>query len=119
MGPRQEIPREVLEIFRMEVLADLAWGPIDAEAAAFLKVTKVQFNNLAPSIPRCKKAGLGFRYLRSEVLAWLRSGSNAAQLEAGREELRPRSHPEANAAPGGVGRDKKEEGGSGKVKRLV
>lgn len=120
MRSRLEPPRESLEeISRVEVLADLAWGPMDAkEAAAFIKTSEANFNRLAPSIPRCKKTGLGFRYLRSDVLAWLRSGSNAAALEAVREELRQRSRPDANAAPVGVGRGKKD-GGSGPVKRLV
>lgn len=122
MVSRREDPREVLaEIYRIEVLADLAWGPMDAkEAAAFLNTSENNFNRLAPSIPRCKKAGLGYRYLRSDLLAWLRSGSNAAELEAGREEVELR-HSRFSDREAGPGRDDrgKKGGGKGKTKRLV
>ena len=67
------------EAIRAASLADHAWGPMDGkEAAAFLKVSEAQFGRLAPRLPRHKRAGLGYRYLRSEVLAWLRSGEDAA-----------------------------------------
>ena len=120
MESRQESQREVLEeLRRVEVLADLAWGPMDAkEAAAFLKVSETHFGRLAPSIPRCKKDGLGYRYLRSDVLRWLRSGSNAASLEAGREELRERPYPDGSTVADRVGPGKKG-GESGKTNRLV
>ena len=61
------------------------------EAAAFLKVSEAQFGRLAPRLPRHKKAGLGYRYLRSELLVWLRSGEDGAPEDEGRDEA-PRRH---------------------------
>ncbi|MDP9438818.1 MAG: hypothetical protein M3P49_08745 [Actinomycetota bacterium] len=64
----------VEEALRGASLADLAGGPMDrGEAAAFLKTKPAAFDRLAPSLPRKKKKGLGFRYLRSELLEWLSS----------------------------------------------
>ena len=62
----------VEEVLRVASLTDLAWGPMDGkEAAAFLEVSEGQFGHLAPGLPRHEKTGLGYRYLRSELLAWL------------------------------------------------
>lgn len=41
------------------------------EAAEFLRTTWQSFRELAPSLPRHHKPGLGYRYRRSELLEWL------------------------------------------------
>ncbi len=41
------------------------------EAADFLRLSYDAFRKVAPSMPRYKVAG-GYRYLQSELLAWLR-----------------------------------------------
>ncbi len=110
----------VEEAVRAASLADLAWGPMDGkEAAAFLKVSEAQFNRLAPRLPRHKKTGLGYRYLRSEILVWLRSGDDSPEDE-GRDAVprRQRRQPDGNAESVGVVPGKKKRS-SGKAVRLV
>lgn len=62
------------------------------EAAAFLKVSGAQFGRLAPRLPRHKKTGLGYRYLRSELLVWLTEPARAEPSDrygqAARKEMR-------------------------------
>lgn len=73
------------EAVRAASLADLAWGPMDGVgAAAFLKTSRSRFDRLAPRLPRYKKAGLSYRYLRSELLEWLRRGRRARRRGPGR-----------------------------------
>ncbi|MDP9485367.1 MAG: hypothetical protein M3Q49_06185 [Actinomycetota bacterium] len=104
----------VEEAIRAASLADLAWGPMDGkEAAAFLKTTRAGFDRLAPSLPRKKKKGLGFRYLRSELLEWL-SSDDAAEEPPGRQ----RRQPDGNAGSVGVGGDQKRRKNGGTV-RLI
>ena len=57
------------------------------EAADFLRLSPTAFRRLAPALPRCQiYERSGYRYLRSDLLTWLRTRGNAA-------ETRP--HPEA------------------------
>lgn len=99
------------EAIRTASLADLAWGPMDAkEAAGFLKVSEKQFNRLAPSVPRHKKTGMGFRYLRSELLSWLRSDDQAtgAEGEVEGDQLPRGRQRDGNAESQGVARGSKK-----------
>ena len=105
------------EAARAASLADHAWGPLDAKgAAAFLKVSEKQFNRMAPSVPRHKKSGMGYRYLRSELLAWLLSGDEPEGPEAGPEGERRQT--DGNAESHGVAPGSKKRTNRGKV-RLV
>jgi hypothetical protein len=54
------------------------------EAADFLRLSEDAFKKLAPTLPRCRiyERG-GYRYLRSDLLAWLRAD------EWEREKLAP------------------------------
>ena len=50
------------------------------EAADFLRLSPTAFRKLAPSLPRCQLyERSGYRYLRSDLLAWLLLRGNAAQ----------------------------------------
>jgi hypothetical protein len=50
------------------------------EAADFLRLSPTAFRKLAPSLPRCQiYERSGYRYLRSDLLTWLRVRGNAAQ----------------------------------------
>ncbi len=99
------------EVARVASLADLAWGPMDGEeAAAFLKTSRAGFDRIAPSLPRKKKRGLGYRYLRSELLAWLCS-DDGGEGPTGRQ-------PDGNAEPVGVRTSQKKRKNGGTV-RLV
>ncbi len=53
------------------------------EAADFLRLSANAFNKLAPSLPRARIYDRsGYRYLRSDLIAWLKSRSecgNAAE----------------------------------------
>jgi hypothetical protein len=54
---------------------------MNAEAAAdFLRLSPTAFRKPAPSLPRCQiYERSGYRYLRSDLLAWLRLRGNAAE----------------------------------------
>jgi hypothetical protein len=41
------------------------------EAADFLRLSQGNFGRIAPSLPRHKRPGMSYRYLRSELLDWL------------------------------------------------
>lgn len=43
-----------------------------SEAADFLRLSENAFSRLAPTLPRCKLDGKQYRYLRSDLLEWLR-----------------------------------------------
>jgi hypothetical protein len=50
------------------------------EAADFLRLSPTAFRRLAPALPRCQiYERSGYRYLRSDLLTWLRTRGNAAQ----------------------------------------
>lgn len=55
--------------------ADAALGPLDSRGAArFLGLSYEAFRKVAPSLPRHEVEGVGYRYLRSELLAWVAAG---------------------------------------------
>jgi hypothetical protein len=50
------------------------------EAADFLRLSPTAFRKLAPALPRCQiYERSGYRYLRSDLLAWLRGRGNAVE----------------------------------------
>ena len=50
------------------------------EAADFLRLSPTAFRRLAPALPRCQiYERSGYRYLRSDLLSWLRTRGNAAE----------------------------------------
>ena len=58
------------------------------EAADFLRLSPTAFRRLAPSLPRCQiYERSGYRYLRSDLLAWLRLRGNAAETGPHSEAL--------------------------------
>jgi hypothetical protein len=58
------------------------------EAADFLRLSPTAFRKLAPTLPRCQiYERSGYRYLRSDLLAWLRLRGNAAETRPHLEAL--------------------------------
>ena len=50
------------------------------EAADYLRLSPTAFRKLAPALPRCQiYERSGYRYLRSDLLAWLRARGNTAE----------------------------------------
>jgi hypothetical protein len=59
------------------------------EAADFLRLSPTAFRKLAPALPQCQiYERSGYRYLRSDLLAWLRLRGNAAETQPHLEALR-------------------------------
>ena len=74
------------ELLAERIAAEGARLPYDREvmnaeeAADFLRLSPTAFRRLAPALPRCQiYERSGYRYLRSDLLAWLRTRGNAAQ----------------------------------------
>ncbi len=58
------------------------------EAADFLRLSPTAFRRLAPALPRCQiYERSGYRYLRSDLLSWLRTRGNAAETRPHLEAL--------------------------------
>jgi hypothetical protein len=52
------------------------------EAAGFLRLSPTAFRRLGPKLPRCQiYERSGYRYLRSDLLAWLRVRKDAAETQ--------------------------------------
>jgi hypothetical protein len=80
------MPGSSLEELLVERIAEGARLPYDREvmnaeeAADFLRLSPTAFRKLAPALPRCQiYERSGYRYLRSDLLSWLRTRGNAAQ----------------------------------------
>ena len=80
------MPGSSLEELLVERIAEGARSPYDREvmnaeeAADFLRLSPTAFRRLAPALPRCQiYERSGYRYLMSDLLAWLRLRGNAAQ----------------------------------------
>ena len=59
------------------------------EAADFLRLSPTAFRKLAPALPRCQiYERSGYRYLRGDLLAWLRVRKVAAETQPHLEALR-------------------------------
>jgi hypothetical protein len=58
------------------------------EAADFLRLSPIAFRRLTPALPRCQiYERSGYRYLRSDLLAWLLLRGNAAETRPHLEAL--------------------------------
>ena len=82
------------------------------EAADFLRLSEAHFRKIAPAAPRHKIPGLGFRYIRSELLDWLRSHDDGTPNNEAVKQ--PAGEP---PAPGSEQGSKRRAGK--RVKRLV
>ena len=67
------------ELLIKRITAEAVRSPYDREvmnaeeAADFLRLSSTAFRRLAPTLPRCQiYERSGYRYLRSDLLAWLR-----------------------------------------------
>src|SRR5215213_5666481 len=67
------------ELRAEQIAAEAARAPYDREvmnaeeAADFLRLSPTAFRRLAPALPRCQiYERSGYRYLKSDLLAWLR-----------------------------------------------
>lgn len=78
------------------------------EAAEFLRLSYEAFRKIAPSVPR-HRLGSSYRYLRSELLEWLREGQGIAAERRERVGARRRARPTSDAS------SRKRDG---KVRRL-
>jgi hypothetical protein len=86
------MPGSSLEELLVErIAADAARSPYDREvmnaeeAADFLRLSPTAFRRLAPALPRCQiYERSGYRYLRSDLLAWLRERGNPTAFRSTR-----------------------------------
>jgi len=74
------------ELLAQRIAAEAARSPYDREvmnaeeAADFLRLSPTAFRRLAPTLPRCQiYERSGYRYLRSDLLTWLKVRGNAAE----------------------------------------
>jgi hypothetical protein len=74
------------ELLADRLAAEATRSPYDREvmnaeeAADFLRLSPTAFRKLAPTLPRCQiYERSGYRYLRSDLLSWLRTRGNAAE----------------------------------------
>ena len=89
------IPGSSLAELRAEqIAAKVARAPYDREvmnaeeAADFLRLSPTAFRRLAPTLPRYQiYERSGYRYLRSDLLVWLRARGNAAETRPHLEAL--------------------------------
>lgn len=82
------------ELCAERIAAEAAQSPYDREvmnaeeAADFLRLSPTAFQTPAPALPRCQiYERSGYRYLRSDLLAWLRVRGNAAETRPHLEAL--------------------------------
>jgi hypothetical protein len=66
------------------------------EAADFLRLSENAFSRLAPTLPRCKLDGKQYRYLRSDLLEWLRSRREPDSYVDSNPGAIIRNHPHKN-----------------------
>jgi hypothetical protein len=85
-GRNQQEGCRLEELIAERIAAETRRSPYDREvmnaeeAADFLRLSPTAFRKLAPSLPRCQiYERSGYRYLRSDLLAWLRTRGNAAE----------------------------------------
>jgi len=97
------MPRPSLEELLVErIAAETARLPYDREvmnaeeAADFLRLSPTAFRRLAPALPRCQiYERSGYRYLMSDLLAWLRGqrDSHVDSHPAAHTGIRPHKKP--------------------------
>ena len=82
------------ELRAEQIAAEAARAPYDREvmnaeeAADFLRLSPTAFRRLAPALPRCQiYERSGYRYLRSDLLVWLRARGNTAETRPHLEAL--------------------------------
>src|SRR5215217_7563951 len=82
------------ELLAKQIAAEAARSPYDREvmnaeeAADFLRLSPTAFRKLAPTLPRCQiYERTGYRYLRSDLLVWLRARGNTAETRPHLEAL--------------------------------